>query len=108
MVTKASYGVQSTAKVISAWPRLSSKGTTTYEIQLHADGVLTCNCPGWVTRRTRDCKHVKDLLFKAQSIIRGDAPAEFEHTTLYVPKTKTQILPANKRGRFIQVMEEEV
>jgi len=67
----AKYGLQSTEKVISAWPFASSSGTTTYETQLHADGVLSCNCPGWVQRKSRDCKHVKWFLHDAQEILDG-------------------------------------
>jgi len=77
MGASAQYGIQSVAPVISAWPELSSKGTTTYEIQLHSDGVLTCNCPGWVSRKTRDCKHVKNYQSKATMILRGQRTPEF-------------------------------
>ena len=75
---KARYGEQSVAKVISAWPFRSSSGTTTYETQLHNDGILTCNCPGWVQRRSRDCKHVKEKVDEAQQILDGRKSPVFE------------------------------
>lgn len=79
----ASYGDMSTAKVISAWPFDSSSGTTTYETQLHADGVLTCNCPGWVravnkVTGKRGCKHVREKVYESQSILDGKKAPIFE------------------------------
>ncbi len=90
---KARYGGPSSENVISAWPFSSSSSTTTYETQLHEDGVLTCNCPGWVraTKKLnysiraklpfkcdladgstfRSCKHVQEKVFEAQQILDG-------------------------------------
>ena len=76
MRTIATYGDPSTVRAISAWPFDSSKGTTTYETQLHADGILTCNCPGWCShldKKTgkRSCRHVKEKVYEAQQILDG-------------------------------------
>ncbi len=83
----ARYGEMSTAEVISAWPYKSSKGTTTYEIQLHSDGLLTCNCPGWVNRKSRDCHHVKEKVFESQQILDGKKPRVFDY---YAPGGRLQ------------------
>ena len=83
MRTIATYGEPSTVRVISAWPFDSSKGTTTYETQLHADGILTCNCPGWCShldKKTgkRSCRHVKEKIYDAQKILDGKIAPIFE------------------------------
>lgn len=57
--------------VIYAWAEPSSHGTTTYEILLHADGSLSCNCPGWVFQRPgkpRGCKHTKAYTSEARRL----------------------------------------
>jgi|GEM_PF-5186321 len=79
---KARVGESSNRKVISAWPFKSSQGTTTYETVLHEDGILTCNCPGWtraVNKETglRGCKHVKQMVSRAQLILDGKVRSEF-------------------------------
>lgn len=68
-------------KAISAWHRLSSKGTTSYEIILWENGELSCNCPGWIYPRDpnrRDCKHTKELKIQAFEIFKGKSPKVFE------------------------------
>lgn len=77
-IVEARYGEQSRERVISAWPFKSSSGTTIYEVQLHSDGILSCNCPGWVVRRTRDCTHVKRKVSEAQLILDGKKSPVFE------------------------------
>lgn len=74
----ACYGFQSKEEIISAWPFSSSSGTTVYEVQLHSDGVLTCNCPGWVNHPSRACKHVKEKLEEAELIFTSKKPPVFE------------------------------
>jgi hypothetical protein len=61
----------SKAKVIKAWPRKSSHGTSTYEIILRDDGHMSCNCPGWVIARKglRSCKHTKELAAEAAQFL---------------------------------------
>ncbi len=115
MVRTARYGEQSTAKVISAWARKSSKGTTTYEILLHSDGILTCNCPGWVQRSTRDCKHVKELVYVAGEILSSRRSPIFEKEEYapsyqggerFVPKPAKPVKPAVGVGRLIEREDE--
>jgi len=107
----ARYGEQSTAKVISAWARKSSSGTTTYEIQLHEDGVLSCNCPAWVLRKTRDCKHVKELVYVAGEIMSGRRNPiweQEEHVSSFTPPPLSR--KASQKmgvGRLIERVEEE-
>ena len=79
---RARFGGSSNGSIISAWPFRSSQGTTTYETVLHNDGVLTCNCPGWtraINKVTglRGCKHVKEVLAKADLIMNGKRAPEF-------------------------------
>jgi hypothetical protein len=41
---------------------VSSNGYTRYWVSLWADGIFTCNCPGWAFKRgngERTCKHCK-------------------------------------------------
>jgi len=74
-------------EVISAWCASSSSGTTVYEIQLRADGILSCTCPGWVKAATknkitgekeRNCKHCRNLIDEAQDILDGKSPRVFK------------------------------
>lgn len=95
MEREATYGTQSRERIIAAWPRLSSAGTTTYEIQLHSDGVLTCDCPGWVRRATRDCKHVKELKAEATRVLRGQSAPRFPATTSRTPITNMHEIRRN-------------
>jgi len=79
---RAHFGESSNQRVISAWPFKSSQGTTTYETVLHDDGVLTCNCPGWtraINKVTglRGCKHVKEMVARADLIMSGSRKPEF-------------------------------
>lgn len=94
---KATYGKPSKAKVISAWPFLSSAGTTTYETQLHEDGVLTCNCPGWVRHvlnGQRGCKHVRGILPIASEIMSSLRKPEFiKSESVVSPKPKVESFP---------------
>lgn len=104
IVMVAKYGRQSTAKVISAWPFKSSSGTTTYETQLHEDGVLTCSCPGWVNRAVRECRHVKEKLYEASEIVSGRRNPVFQQDT-YAPSwenTKNPTIPRVGAGRLIE------
>lgn len=60
------------AVVIAAWPRVSSAGTTTYEIILKSNGQLSCNCPGWTFARKgqeRNCKHTRELRQAADGVL---------------------------------------
>ena len=66
----ASYGKMSRLPVLHAWKRESkSNPSKSYVVQLHQDGVLTCNCKGWINRASRDCAHVKELLGEAQILL---------------------------------------
>jgi hypothetical protein len=52
-----------TAEIIWAWPHPSSKGVTVYQTALHADGKLSCTCPGWTIvkpGKSRGCKHTRN------------------------------------------------
>ena len=107
----ARYGEPSREKVISAWAFPSSAGTTIYEIQLHEDGILTCNCPGWVILRMgkdkRECKHVKEVLYEAQQILDGVRPRNISGPVPLNPgitlgkKSKTKTIPTGT-GRVIE------
>lgn len=94
---EATIGSQSREKVISAWPFKSSAGTTTYETQLHSDGVITCNCPGWVRNVKadghRECKHCREVKAEANAIVRGlkspvfkNNDQNFQYKTIEVEK----------------------
>jgi hypothetical protein len=113
----ATYGEPSTAKVISAWGTRSSSGTTKYETQLHSDGMMTCNCPGWCMKKKdkhtgeplpRVCGHIKDHLYGAHDIMAGRSAPEYidedgqRLTSIGVTVRNTKIPPAHKReGRHI-------
>jgi iron only hydrogenase large subunit-like protein len=96
---EATIGTQSRAKVISAWPFESSSGTTTYETQLHEDGVITCNCPGWVNRidketGLRSCKHCREVKYDSSRILSGQKPAVFKNTN---PKVRYKTVEVEKK-----------
>jgi hypothetical protein len=116
MKMKATYGKMSKEKVISAWPFLSSAGTTTYETQLHEDGVLTCNCPGWVrhvVNGKRACKHVREVFSVASLIMDGVRQPEFiksaAHSQIIAEKVFTPRKGVEEiRGRrLLRVMTNE-
>jgi hypothetical protein len=66
----ASYGKMSRLPIPHAWKRQSkSNPSKSYIIQLHQDGILTCDCQGWINRASRDCTHVKELLGEAQMLL---------------------------------------
>jgi len=66
----ASYGKMSRLPILHAWKRQSRRDPSKlYAVQLHQDGVLTCNCKGWINRASRDCRHVKELLEEAQMLL---------------------------------------
>jgi len=44
---------------IAVWGYESSSSSRIYTVRLNKDGSLSCNCPGWIYRRT--CRHVKDM-----------------------------------------------
>jgi hypothetical protein len=101
---EATIGSQSREKVISAWPFKSSAGTTTYETQLHSDGVITCNCPGWVRHvkpdLRRECKHCREVKYEATQILQGRQKPIFKNDQNVQYKTiqieKKVILPQVK------------
>jgi hypothetical protein len=73
-------------EVISAWSEPNSKFTTVYTVQLRADGVISCDCPGWVNMASKDkitgekvraCTHCRNHLNEAQEILDGKRPREF-------------------------------
>lgn len=77
-------------EVISAWSFRSSAGTTNYETQLHADGQLTCDCPGWILRPKngiRSCKHTKQISDLARLISIGGHERIFQK-----PEEKVKII----------------
>lgn len=93
----------SRGEAVSAWKRLSSKGTTTYEVVLWQNGELTCNCPGWIIPKNgvRSCKHTRELNDTAKMISKGKAPKVFEQADYSgfqnVPK------PTKRMGRMIRI-----
>ena len=89
---KARYGEQSKNPVLKIWTRgsASNPDKPPYEIQLHNDGILTCNCRGWVNRASRDCRHVIVLKDEAQRF-------------LCRPEIKPEPEPKSKSGRYIQL-----
>jgi len=110
---KARYGEPSTAPVISAWAKPSSSGTTVYETQLHSDGMITCNCPGWCMKKKdkdtgeplpRTCTHIngkKGVFQVADEIMAGKRPRVFEK---YIPEGTQVVAPIPKReGRRIDL-----
>lgn len=60
--------------ILYAWPARSSQGTTTYEVLLHRDGRMSCNCPGWVygAKRAsgRICRHIREREAEAEGIVQ--------------------------------------
>lgn len=62
-MTDNAQGTQGTQRAIAAWSFPSSGGSTVYEVLLYDDGVLSCNCPGWVYCRKgeRGCKHTRSI-----------------------------------------------
>lgn len=121
---RARYGEQSRNRVIFRWHRASAShpDNPPYEIQLHDDGILTCNCNGWCRKATRDCRHVKDLLHEAQILLDGRAsgaemgrtPPSMERERLEKAREKImeeRAFPAGRKvvpkkekaGRYIEV-----
>ncbi len=71
MSIRATFGEQSTNRTLTTWYRASQTNPDArpYEIQLHDDGILTCNCRGWTNKKDyqpRSCRHVRELLADAQ------------------------------------------
>ncbi len=53
---------KSAAPIIYAWgfpSRSAGPSATSYEVILRDSGALSCNCPGWVFNKMRNCAHVK-------------------------------------------------
>ncbi len=74
---RATFGEQSTNRTITQWHRASQSNPSArpYEIQLHDDGILTCNCRGWTNKKDgqpRSCRHVRELLAEAQRYLDRD------------------------------------
>jgi hypothetical protein len=89
-------------RVISAWSNKSSSGNTTYETQLHEDGLLTCDCPGWCIQKKdkrtglpkpRSCKHTVPLANLAREIKSGRHPKVFQ---------------SNKPTTIVKIVERQV
>lgn len=58
----------------------SSSGPKSYEVILGGDGVMYCNCPGWVNRKT--CKHLLDYKTGGQGAERVEIqPQKVEDIT---------------------------
>jgi hypothetical protein len=68
----ARYGEMSRNPVLKRWhvPSNSRPGHY-YEIQLHDDGVLTCNCRGWINHANRVCIHVREKVSEANAFLSG-------------------------------------
>lgn len=52
------YGEQSREPIVQSFFKNS------HEIALHSDGVLTCDCQGWIYKRKgsdRECAHVREI-----------------------------------------------
>lgn len=104
----AKFGSQSKSKVIAAWAFKSSAGTTVYETQLHEDGILTCNCPGWVRHvkkltngeTFRSCTHVRQKLYEASEIMKNESYRILEPT---ISSKKEERI-----GRLIEQEEDNV
>jgi hypothetical protein len=50
--------------VMAAWAFPSSSGSTTYETVLDEEGMLSCNCPGFIFKKkgqARGCKHTRQI-----------------------------------------------
>ncbi len=50
--------------IVAAWAFPSSSGSTTYETTLDDDGILSCNCPGFIFKKKgqeRSCKHTRQI-----------------------------------------------
>jgi len=50
--------------VIAAWAFPSSSGSTIYETTLDDQGILSCNCPGFIFKKKgqeRSCKHTRRI-----------------------------------------------
>jgi len=92
--------------VISAWAFSSSAGTTVYETQLHADGLLTCNCPGWIMHSNRICKHTKGVSDLASSIFQKHSDPVWQQKDSVVlknPKYGTTNFGKKRLFRMVEV-----
>jgi hypothetical protein len=50
---------------VEEWRFPSSSGAAVYTMKRHPDGSLSCNCPGWIFKRSgqeRSCKHTRGAL----------------------------------------------
>jgi hypothetical protein len=84
-------------KVISAWAFNSSAGTTVYEVQLHEDGNLTCNCPAWIfNKKNRNCKHTNSLVGTAEKIIKKQTEPIWQGKDVE-KKVNPKFIPTEKR-----------
>lgn len=73
-MTTARYGngLMSRSTILKRWSVPSnSNPSKSYEVQLHDDGILTCNCRGWINHSNRVCHHVRDKHSAAQTFLTG-------------------------------------
>lgn len=70
---RARFGEMSRNRVLKTWytPSRSTPNNPPYETQLHDDGILTCNCRGWINHPERICTHVRSYLGEAQRFLDG-------------------------------------
>ena len=94
-------------EVISAWAEPSSSGTTVYEAQLRADGVLSCTCPGWTRmatkdkitgEKTRNCTHCRAHRDDAQAILDGKMSRVFKQDPDLMQKLFAKRNTGSKQG----------
>ena len=91
---RATFGEQTTNRTLTTWYRASQSNPDRrpYEIQLHDDGILTCNCRGWTTKKDgqpRSCRHVRELLTDAQRYLDSRASIA-DHYTRDVERRRTE------------------
>ena len=57
------FSVKAHGKRVKEWEFPSSSGTKNYTTVKWADGVYSCNCPGWIYAKggVRNCKHLKSI-----------------------------------------------
>lgn len=90
------------------WAEPSSRGTTTYECTVWANGEITCNCPGWLNFRkgtdTRTCKHTKKNAAEAQrylAMFKAGQPIPKAQTKLVAVAATTTVAPSTQGRMFL-------
>lgn len=87
----------------------------TYEVQLKDDGTTSCNCPGWVFKKStadRGCKHTKGLEAEAKDFYKlhkkGESlptVAPSEEQMMRLRNSKAGMAGADTSSKFNRVVD---